>query len=146
MTSNLRLLPFALACIGAGVALALVLRLRPHPLTPASAEPFAPTSTRELWADLAEETPLPEELAGPQRYLEERWGHLDESALALAAIEPDGEPYYILTEPVEGKNARGETIHAVGFAKPQRFSGPVFRTSAESGAQGGQLMRAPAEK
>ncbi|MBM3977400.1 MAG: hypothetical protein FJ299_10460 [Planctomycetes bacterium] len=143
MNSSLRVLPFALTCLAAGVCLALILRLRPRTPVPLLDDEFAPTSTREEWAELAEATPLPAELVEPQRYLEERWGHLEEPGLALAAVETDGEPYFILPEPVQGRNAAGEPVQAIGFAKTRRFDGPVFRTAAESEMQGAALMRAP---
>ncbi|TAJ15789.1 MAG: hypothetical protein EPO68_12250 [Planctomycetota bacterium] len=143
MVIRFRLLPFALACVAAGVCFALVLRMRGGAPEPAERSAFAPTSTREQWAELAGNTALPPALAGPKRYLDERWGHMEERALALPAVEKDGEPYFILPEPVRGENAAGEPVYAIGFAKARRFGGPVFRTAAESGAQGGALMRAP---
>lgn len=143
MFTRFRLLPFALACVAAGVCFALVLRMRRNEAEPALQPNFAPTSTRAQWAELAAKTELPAELDGPQRYLDERWGHLGDPALAIAAVERDGEPYFILPEPVRGENAAGETVYAIGFAKARRFGGPVFRTPADSAAQGGALMRAP---
>jgi hypothetical protein len=143
MALRFRLFPFALACVAAGICFALVLRMRRDVPGPAERSAFAPNSTREQWAELAENTELPPELEGPKRYLDERWGHMEERALALPAVATHGEPYFILPEPVQGKNAAGETVYAIGFAKARRFGGPVFRTAGQSGAQGGALMRAP---
>ena len=140
MDKNHKLVWVGAAALAAGIALPWLLQTsRPASALPPPASTFAPSSTREHWAELAGQTPIPEPLQQPLQYLEQRWGHMPEPGLTLAGIEPDGEIYFIDPKAQVAHNPQGEPMYATRILKPHKFQGPLVHYGEEPPASGGRI-------
>lgn len=103
-----------------GVALALMLPERESQAESAVPDK-KPAATREQrHARMADPTQVEEDTAAAD-YLDQRWGHMGDSGVVTAHVDPLGNRYFVEKKIFVGRGRGGQKIYARAYAKPERL-------------------------
>lgn len=69
------------------------------------------------------EEDIPSEMKQTARYLQQRWGHMEDSGLVAPGVAGEGQMYFMDRKVLVGRRANGRPAYARGIIRPVKFDG-----------------------